>query len=298
MLAIVIPYYKLTFFENTLQSLANQTDRRFKVYIGDDASLENPVSLLEKYQENFEFIYHRFEENLGGTSLTKQWERCIALSRNEEWIMILGDDDVLGENVVETFYKNIEEIKLDITVVRFATQKIDKKNIDLGGIHVHPKIEKAADFLFRDSRSSLSEYVFKSVKIDEIGFKDFPLAWYSDVLAVLEFSDFKNIFTINEAIVYVRISDLSISGQKDNFKLKAKAKFDFYYYLLAWKLNFFSKMERKELIFMLNKCYINDKKKLSHFFLISKLYFKNFLIKDYFSFIKLIILISFKNNCK
>ena len=47
MLAIVIPYFKLTFFEETLQSLANQTDQRFKVYIGDDASLENPSDLLE-----------------------------------------------------------------------------------------------------------------------------------------------------------------------------------------------------------------------------------------------------------
>lgn len=41
MLAIVIPYYKLTFFEETLQSLANQSDKRFKVYIGDDASPED-----------------------------------------------------------------------------------------------------------------------------------------------------------------------------------------------------------------------------------------------------------------
>jgi hypothetical protein len=35
MLAIVIPYYKRTFFEETLQSLANQTDKRFQVFIGD-----------------------------------------------------------------------------------------------------------------------------------------------------------------------------------------------------------------------------------------------------------------------
>lgn len=41
MLAIVIPYYKITFFEDTLESLAHQTDKRFKVYIGDDASPKN-----------------------------------------------------------------------------------------------------------------------------------------------------------------------------------------------------------------------------------------------------------------
>lgn len=48
MLAIIIPYYKFTFFEATLQSLANQTDQRFKVYIGDDASLEDYAFLSGK----------------------------------------------------------------------------------------------------------------------------------------------------------------------------------------------------------------------------------------------------------
>ena len=38
MLAIIIPFYKLTFFEENLHSLAIQTDKRFKVYIGDDSS--------------------------------------------------------------------------------------------------------------------------------------------------------------------------------------------------------------------------------------------------------------------
>ncbi len=71
MLGIVIPFYKLTNFEATLESLANQTDQGFKVYIGDDASLENPVELLEKYKGKFDFVYHRFETNLGGISLVK-----------------------------------------------------------------------------------------------------------------------------------------------------------------------------------------------------------------------------------
>jgi hypothetical protein len=73
MLAIIIPFYKLTFFDETLQSLANQTDKHFKVYIGDDASLEK----LFKYKGKFDFVYQRFETNLSGISLTQQWERCI-----------------------------------------------------------------------------------------------------------------------------------------------------------------------------------------------------------------------------
>ena len=73
MLAIVIPYYKRSFFKETLQSLANQTDKRFKVYIGDDASPENPLDLLEHYKGSFDFEYKRFETNEGATSLVKQW---------------------------------------------------------------------------------------------------------------------------------------------------------------------------------------------------------------------------------
>lgn len=298
MLAIIIPYYKFTFFEATLQSLANQTDKRFKVYIGDDASPKNPYDLLEKYKGKFDFAYHRFDTNLGVISLTQHWKRCIAFSNKEEWIMILGDDDVLGENVVASFYGNLPEIQLVSNVIRFATCKIDEKGDKTSSIYAHPKIEKTTDFLFRNTRSSLSEHIFNKKQVDAFGFKNFSLGWYSDVLAVLEFSEFKEIYSINEAIVYVRITDLSISGRKDNNKLKSKAKFDFYYYLLAWKFHFFSNLERKELFFMLNKCYINDKKEFDIFFKISKLYLHKFLIKDYISFIKSIILISFKNNYK
>ena len=56
MLAIIIPYYKLTFFEATLQSLAYQTDKRFKVYIGDDDSPEDCTVLLQKFEGQFEVI--------------------------------------------------------------------------------------------------------------------------------------------------------------------------------------------------------------------------------------------------
>ena len=55
MLAIVIPYYKIRFFEATLISLALQTDKRFKVYIGNDAGNEDPSRLLEQFKNQFDF---------------------------------------------------------------------------------------------------------------------------------------------------------------------------------------------------------------------------------------------------
>ena len=50
-LAIVIPYYKINYFAETLESLAKQTDHRFHVYIGDDASLHSAEELLKNYED-------------------------------------------------------------------------------------------------------------------------------------------------------------------------------------------------------------------------------------------------------
>jgi hypothetical protein len=54
MLAIVIPYYKIRFF-SYVTIVAIQTDKRFKVYIGNDASDEDPTQLLEKFKIQFDF---------------------------------------------------------------------------------------------------------------------------------------------------------------------------------------------------------------------------------------------------
>lgn len=232
MLAVVIPYYKLTFFEATLSSLAVQTCKDFKVYIGNDASPETPENLLEKYHRQIDFIYHRFETNLGGISLAQQWERCIAMTKDEEWVMILGDDDVLGENVVAAFYNNLSKIKRgNINVVRFATQIIDENGKILSEIYKHPIKEKSTDFLIKklskQTRSSLSEYVFNKKILIEKSFRNFPLAWHSDDMAFLEFSNLENCYSINDGIISVRVSSLNITGDSSLNSLKNKATFEF-----------------------------------------------------------------------
>jgi glycosyltransferase involved in cell wall biosynthesis len=293
MLAIIIPYYKLTFFENTLESLQNQTNKQFKVYIGDDASPENPILLLEKFKEKIDFVYHRFESNLGGTSLTQQWERCIYLSKEEEWLMILGDDDALEKNVVDDFYKNLPEVqRTNITVVRYASQLINEDSEIISGVHMHPKIEKSTDFIIKkinnQVRSSLSEYIFKKELVLKIGFKNFPLAWYSDDLAVLEFSNFKNVYTINGSIVFVRLSSLSISCDNTTIKRKNKSRFEFLYFLLNHKSNYFTKIQLEILYAKIAKSYINEKTKFNYFFKITFLSFKFGWLLKYFEFLRTI----------
>lgn len=254
MLAIIIPYYKISYFEETLISLANQTNKNFKVYIGDDESNEDPADVLNRFKGKIEFIYHRFESNLGSVSLTQQWDRCIALSRDESWIMVLGDDDLLSANVVEEFYRKIDVInKKEINLVRFASQVINDQNEKKLTVFEHPVFENTSDSFWRkyknQTRSSLSEYIFKKEIYLEKGFKNFPLAWHSDDYAWLSFSDNKPIFTINNAIVFIRIFYESISGKKDNLEKKNKAEAQFFLEIIKTKLAMFDKLRRLELLY-------------------------------------------------
>jgi len=280
MFAIVIPFYKITFFEETLESLATQTDKRFKVYIGDDASPDNPLDLLEKYKGKFDFFYHRFEDNLGGTSLTQQWERCIALSSNEEWIMILGDDDVLEYNCISEFHANLSEIvNANCNVIRFTTVVINKNSIVVSPDYKHPQLEKSTDFLYRrftnKTRSSLSEYVFNKAVYNKYGFYNYDLAWYADDRAWLEFSEFKNIYTINTATVRFRLSDENIS--RNNYKTKEKevVQLQFLEYLVSEVLMKFKSEQQYYFMAFYEQLIYKNKKVSISFWLFMCWYFIN-----------------------
>lgn len=277
MLAIVIPYYKINFFEATLQSLASQTNKEFHVYIGDDASVNDPTHLINRYGNHFSFTYKKFDNNLGGQDLVKQWERCIAMTANEDWIMLLGDDDVLEATCVEAFYNDLETIKThNVNVVRFATVVINEKDIEISKRHEHPKLEKSTAFFQRKhqggTRSSLSEYVFKKAHFK---LKSFPLAWHTDDLAVLECSNFKTIYTLNNALVKFRHSTENITSNRGNLKQKNESSFQYYFYLYSTKINFFTKKQERIIVYKLNKTVATNKKNVFRIFRLSFYYLRH-----------------------
>lgn len=251
-LAIVIPYFKIAYFEDTLESLSNQTDKRFTVYIGDDASPDDPQLLVEKFKNKFDIHYHKFDENLGGISLAKQWERCVEHTDKEEWLMILGDDDFIDKNLVASFYENLDIFHNKTNIVRFATKKVFERNIDFENTFEHPVWENATDSFYRKfdktSRSSLSEYVFFRKAYEKFGFYNYPLAWNSDDRAWLDFSDGKPIYSINNSFVYFRKSEFNITGKSDNLTLKNLSEIEFYKFIVKQKLDSYTNEQKIRLL--------------------------------------------------
>lgn len=218
-LAIVIPYYKINFFEDTLKSIALQTDKRFTLYIGNDASKNDPLPLIKKYFSETEFQYFDYKDNLGGKNLVLQWERILE-NVQEDWFQILGDDDMISQNFVEEFYNSFPILEAQkITAIKFTHDWIDEENNLIESFNYKQDYLESVDFIIKkhkgEIRSSLSENIFATKMWKKFRFQEIPLAWGSDDLALLHFSGHGKIAYKQNTKVLVRISTSSISGSSD-----------------------------------------------------------------------------------
>jgi glycosyltransferase involved in cell wall biosynthesis len=236
-LAIIIPYYKPQFFREALLSIKNQTDQRFRLYVGDDCSPYNPDEILRDiFGDNFtnKLSLYRFNENLGTISLTKQWERCIEQS-TEEYIWLFSDDDLMPADAVERFYCFLEK-NLQSDLVRFNLSMIDDEGTIINSGVKHPAYETSEEFLKRRLRgeciSAACEYIFKKdVYIKKGGFVDLPLALASDDATWINFGENNGIYTIQGNPVSWRFGNFSISANNMHYKLKIKAAMLFIKYI-------------------------------------------------------------------
>lgn len=280
MLAIVIPYYNLDFFEKCLESLDGQINKRFNVYIGNDASPKDPEPIINTFKSKLNITYKKFPDNIGGYSLPKQWDRCIQMTNNEEWIMILGDDDLLGKCVVKDFYANYNAFAERSNVVRFASQVIGEEGTIKSPIYRHPEWETATDSFYRwlkgKTRSSLSEHVFRKKTYEKHGFKKYPIGWHSDDMAWLDFPDQKDIYSINNSTIFIRHSGRNLTTITDNINLKEKASIKFHEDLVKEKLSLFSVHQKREIlikyeVFKKGRNIMNFKE----WIILAKLYFRH-----------------------
>ncbi|MGX5685020.1 glycosyltransferase family 2 protein [Chryseobacterium cucumeris] len=231
-LAIVIPFYKVDFFEETLKSVASQNNKNFTLYIGNDASPHDPLPIVQKYFDIDDYRYFNYKKNVGSENLALQWERILE-NVQEEWVQILGDDDMISENFVETFYHELPVVKAKhVSVIKFSHQWIDEDNKVIEDFNYSFSEIKPTEFFIKkythEIQSSLSENIFRLDVYKKYKFEKITLAWGSDDLAILLFADKNNILYNRNTKVKVRISGASISGseylddkkQKANFELK------------------------------------------------------------------------------
>jgi hypothetical protein len=216
------------------------------------------------------------------------------MSKTEEWLMILGDDDYYSSNLIETFYELHPSFQDQVNVVRFSKQNIFIDKNEVSEIQNNPEFEFVNEFYYRritgKTTSSLSEYAFKRTVFEKFGFYHYPLAWQSDNRAWIEFTDGKPIFSINKAIVYVTSSYQSISGSTLFGLEKKNANLAFYKYLITDKLYLFDKHQSIRILQKYeNELKHNEKLSFKNTFFLLYYYLKKFEKKSFILFLKKMI---------
>ena len=235
LLAIVIPAYKAAFLSKTLDSLAQQTNQNFTVYVGNDAGPEVIVEIVDVFRDKLNIYYQYFENNIGGQSLVKQWERCFTLIQDEEWIWLLPDDDFADPECVAHFYSGLQKGNFDL--FRFNVHFVNADETIFKANAVLPIVQTAFDSLMEKlsfSRpSTVAEFIFNRKKFEGVGFTEIPMAWGTDDLLWYQLGHDKGIRGCNEAYVYLRQSDLNISNNYRSLgREKIAANFIFFEKLL------------------------------------------------------------------
>lgn len=213
-LAIVIPAYKPTYFDQTLRSIAAQTSQDFSLYIGDDKSPYDLSTIVERYAGIIDIHYTRFDQNLGGHDLVAQWERCIDLTQGEPWLWLFSDDDIMEPNCVENALSAIEKGE-NKDLYRFNVDVIDSNNNTIRKVTYPPHID-CEDFyknrIAGNYNCFVVEYVFNRDSFFEKGrFQNFDLAWGSDTITWLKLSKEKGITTLPQGHVKWRASGENIT---------------------------------------------------------------------------------------
>lgn len=223
-LAIIIPAYKSKFLRLTLESIAAQEDRRFVVFVGDDASPDNLEEICKEFKTRFQLVYKRFEQNYGSQSLTNHWNRCVRLSV-QPWVWLFSDDDIMDSRCVSGFHKTLEQEKTSQSLYRFNTMTINGSGKLIKKNPPHPSQESSLEFALarfsRKRKSFAAEYIFSREIFDRYGgFVDFPLAWCADDATWIQFGTDKGIASISQGHVSWRKSGINISSRKKDLKMK------------------------------------------------------------------------------
>lgn len=128
LISIIIPSYKVSFFEETFLSACNQDYPNIEIIITDDNRSDDIKNIVNKHQNSFRFpiLYFKNESQLYGE---KNFIRGVYESHGE-YIKFLCDDDVLYSNCVSRLYTAIKS-DTDIVLASSRRQRIDEKNNSL-----------------------------------------------------------------------------------------------------------------------------------------------------------------------
>ena len=317
LVCICIPSYnnKDTISE-TLNSILNQSYKKIKIKIFDNASTDESMHILKEYESKYTNIeVYQNKENIGAEA---NFTKCIE-GLEGDYGAIYHADDIYSPSMVETQVDYLS--KKDISAVFVRANLIDENSNNIGEQYFPDELKNKPyhQFNFEQIFSLILKYdnflitpsvmarvdIYKN-KIKSWNGKKFKTS--ADLDVWLRFSEIKDIGIITNKLISYRMSTSSFSYRVKYSRIQPRDMFlviDFYldqYTTLNFDKEDYECLKFKDNILVIGNMILNDKfAKLNEIVLLnskvlSKIFFnkQKFKIYVYAALIKLLLLCNFR----
>lgn len=131
MISVIIPVYNVEkYVENCLNSLENQTYKKFEVILIDDGSKDESVKICERYKNKSKLDIKIVRQTNQGVSAARN--KGINVAKGD-YVCFIDSDDMVSNNYLEVLKKLIEKEDSDISICGIKNISEDEKsnNINL-----------------------------------------------------------------------------------------------------------------------------------------------------------------------
>lgn len=203
------------YFKMCLNSIFSQTLKTFNVIVLDNASTDDTVQWLTELGDPRVTVYSS-EVPL---SIEKNWDRIKSVKR-EEWMMIIGHDDLLSPEYLE------EMQKLTAQHPKASLYQCHFNYIDENGKVKEPcvpmsEIQTAQDFM-RVTRANGGGFLMRSADYDAVGgIPVYPNLFFADFALWLKLSDLSYKATSPRCLFSYRVHPANTSATSADEKYLA-----------------------------------------------------------------------------
>ena len=155
--SITIPAYKSTFLKECIDSILNQTFSDFELIILNDASPEPIEEIVDQYDDK-RIHYYRNEKNVGAIDVVDNWNKLLKLAQGE-YIICMGDDDMLANNCLEEYNHLIEKYP-GLDVYHARTMMIDEKSEFCNFQEARPEFESVYSMIWHRTFKNRIQFIF------------------------------------------------------------------------------------------------------------------------------------------
>lgn len=212
--SITIPAYKATFLNKCIESVLSQTYQNFELIILNDDSPEDIENIVGQYDDK-RIKYYKNEKNCGAVNVVDNWNKCLSFASGE-YIMCIGDDDMLCPTCLEEYTKLISKHP-GLDIYHALTQIVDENGNLKRLQEARPEREGIFSMIYGRLRNMREQFIGDwLIRTDYLkengGYAKYPLAWGSDDMTAYLAAKDKGVANSNVIMFQYRENSRTISN--------------------------------------------------------------------------------------